>query len=66
MFFKDFTTTNLQILSFNSIRNVRDKEWAVELLGLSINLSPFSKSLILENTSKNMRCYRRTTSSVSH
>lgn len=52
MFFKDFTTTNLQILTFNSIRDVREKEFAVELLGLSIDLSPFSKSLIMENTVK--------------
>ena len=52
MFFKDLTTTNLQILSFNSIRNVRDKECAVEVLGLSIDLSPFSKALIRENTMK--------------
>lgn len=50
MFFSDLTNTNLQIKSFNSIKNDIHKTFAVELVSMSSNMNEFCKQLMIERT----------------
>jgi hypothetical protein len=52
LFFNDFTTNNLQIQAFNSIKHYEHKQFAIDIVSMSINLSLSSKQLIIKKTVK--------------
>lgn len=50
MFFDKFTQSNLQVLSFNTIKHEIHRLYAIDVLTLGTKMNVFSKLLLTENT----------------